>query len=81
MASLINAHAHRAMTPLRGMGVDLPLMSWPQDVIWPVEARMRPDDVYAGMVLGCAEMLRYGITTSAEVLPRRSGGGGGARRR
>ncbi|MEO3876163.1 amidohydrolase family protein [Nonomuraea sp. B12E4] len=67
MPGLVNAHAHTAMTPLRGMGGDLPLMSWLQDVIWPAEDRMRPGDAYAGMLLGCIEMLRYGVTTSAEM--------------
>lgn len=67
LPGLVNAHAHSAMTPLRGMGGDLPLMSWLRDVIWPAEARMRPRDAYAGMLLGCVEMLRYGVTTSAEM--------------
>ncbi|WP_234436270.1 amidohydrolase family protein [Streptomyces sp. NRRL S-813] len=67
MPGLVNAHAHSAMTPLRGAGGDLPLRSWLNDVIWPAEARMRPADAYAGMLLGCVEMLQHGITTSAEM--------------
>ncbi|MGP4011991.1 amidohydrolase family protein [Streptomyces sp. 4N124] len=67
MPGLVNAHAHSAMTPLRGAGGDLPLMSWLNDVIWPAEDRMRPADAYAGMLLGCVEMLQHGITTSAEM--------------
>ncbi|WP_437071649.1 amidohydrolase family protein [Streptomyces sp. enrichment culture] len=67
MPGLVNAHAHSAMTPLRGAGGDLPLMSWLEDVIWPAEARMRPADAYAGMLLGCVEMLQHGVTTSAEM--------------
>lgn len=67
MPGLVNAHAHSAMTPLRGAGGDLPLMSWLNDVIWPAEARMRPEDAYAGMLLGCVEMLQHGVTTSAEM--------------
>jgi 5-methylthioadenosine/S-adenosylhomocysteine deaminase len=67
LPGLVNAHAHSPMTLLRGMGGDRPLMSWLQDVIWPAEARMRARDVYAGMVLGCVEMLQHGVTTSAEM--------------
>jgi 5-methylthioadenosine/S-adenosylhomocysteine deaminase len=67
MPGLINTHAHSAMTVLRGAGGDRPLMSWLQDVIWPAEARLRPSDVYAGMLVGCLEMLQYGVTTSAEM--------------
>ncbi|KOV74053.1 MULTISPECIES: amidohydrolase family protein [unclassified Streptomyces] len=67
MPGLVNAHAHSAMTPLRGAGGDLPLISWLNDIIWPAEARMRPEDAHAGMLLGCVEMLQHGITTSAEM--------------
>jgi len=64
---LVNTHAHSPMTLLRGLGGDLPLLQWLQDSIWPAEARMRPQDARAGMLLGCAEMLRFGVTTSAEM--------------
>ncbi|MFE5113673.1 amidohydrolase family protein [Streptomyces sp. NPDC056663] len=64
---LVNTHAHSAMTSLRGMGGDLPLTSWLNDVIWPAEGRMRPSDAGSGMRLGCIEMLQSGITTSAEM--------------
>ncbi|MBE9374686.1 amidohydrolase [Saccharopolyspora sp. HNM0983] len=67
LPGLINAHAHSPMTPLRGMGADLPLLRWLQEVIWPAEARLRPADIRAGMQLGCVEMLRAGVTTSAEM--------------
>lgn len=67
LPGLINAHAHSPMTVLRGMGGDLPLLRWLREVIWPAEARMRPADIRAGMLLGSVEMLRHGITTSAEM--------------
>jgi 5-methylthioadenosine/S-adenosylhomocysteine deaminase len=64
---LVNAHAHSPMTLLRGMGGDLPLLRWLNEVIWPAEARLRAEDVRVGMVLGSLEMLRNGVTTSAEM--------------
>ncbi|WP_217553921.1 amidohydrolase family protein [Streptomyces sp. GbtcB6] len=64
---LVNAHAHSPMTLLRGLGGDLPLLAWLQDAVWPAEARMTSRDARAGMLLGCVEMLRYGVTTSAEM--------------
>lgn len=67
LPGLVNAHAHSAMTILRGAGEDLPLERWLSEVIWPREARLRPDDVYWGMALGAAEMLRNGVTTSCEM--------------
>ncbi|MQA60931.1 MAG: amidohydrolase family protein [Actinophytocola sp.] len=67
LPGLINAHAHSPMTVLRGMGGDLPLLRWLREVIWPAEARMGSADIRAGMVLGSVEMLRHGVTTSAEM--------------
>lgn len=57
---LINGHTHAAMTLFRGYGDDLPLMQWLQEKIWPVEAKLEPEDVYWGTRLACLEMLRSG---------------------
>ncbi|MFI5607660.1 amidohydrolase family protein [Amycolatopsis sp. NPDC051903] len=67
LPGLVNTHAHSPMTLLRGMGGDLPLLRWLREIIWPTEAKLRPDDVRAGMLLGSVEMLRHGVTTSAEM--------------
>ena len=67
MPGLVNVHAHTAMTGLRGMGGDLPLMRWLTEVIWPAELRVDADDVRAGMLVGALEMLGAGITTSVEM--------------
>ncbi|MDA3644709.1 amidohydrolase [Saccharopolyspora indica] len=67
LPGLINSHAHSPMTLLRGMGGGLPLLRWLREVIWPAEARLRSSDIRAGMELGCVEMLRAGVTTSAEM--------------
>ena len=58
----INTHTHASMTLFRGYGDDLPLMTWLQDYIWPVEAQMTAHDVYVGARLACLEMLRSGTT-------------------
>jgi 5-methylthioadenosine/S-adenosylhomocysteine deaminase len=67
LPGLVNAHCHTPMTVLRGMGGDLPLLRWLHEVMWPAEARMDADDVRAGMLLGCVELLRAGVTTSVEM--------------
>jgi 5-methylthioadenosine/S-adenosylhomocysteine deaminase len=67
LPGLINTHAHSPMVLLRGMGGELPLLRWLREIIWPAEARLRPDDIRAGMLLGSVEMLRHGVTTSAEM--------------
>lgn len=60
--SLVNGHTHAAMTLFRGHGDDLPLMRWLQEAIWPVEAKLEPEDVYWGTRLACLEMIRGGTT-------------------
>ena len=60
---LVNTHTHAAMTLLRGIADDLPLMEWLQKHIWPAEAaHMSPQFVLDGTRLACVEMLRGGIT-------------------
>ena len=67
LPGLVNDHAHSPMTLLRGAGEGLSLDRWLHDVIWPRESRLTPGDVEAGMVVGAAEMLRNGITTTNEM--------------
>jgi len=60
---LVNAHTHAAMSLMRGMSDDLPLMRWLQEHIWPAETKhVSPGFVRDGTALACAEMLRGGIT-------------------
>ena len=57
---LVNGHTHAAMTLFRGYGDDLPLMKWLEEKIWPLEAKLEPEDVYWGTRLACLEMIRSG---------------------
>jgi 5-methylthioadenosine/S-adenosylhomocysteine deaminase len=60
---LVNAHTHAAMTLMRGIADDIPLKTWLEQHIWPLEARfVSPEFVYDGTLLGAAEMLRGGVT-------------------
>ena len=60
---LINVHTHAAMSLMRGIADDLPLMSWLNDHIWPAESRTLSERfVRDGTLLACAEMLRGGVT-------------------
>jgi 5-methylthioadenosine/S-adenosylhomocysteine deaminase len=60
---LVNAHTHAAMSLMRGLADDLPLMRWLQEHIWPAEGKhVSPEMVRDGTLLACAEMLRGGIT-------------------
>ncbi|MCE1182585.1 MAG: TRZ/ATZ family hydrolase [Rhodocyclales bacterium] len=65
---LINAHTHAAMSLMRGLADDLPLMTWLQDHIWPTEsAFLSHDFVLDGTRLACAEMLKGGITCFSDM--------------
>ena len=41
---LVNLHCHAAMTLMRGIADDLPLMTWLQEHIWPAEAKHVSDE-------------------------------------
>jgi len=67
MPGLVNTHCHSAMTLFRGAAEDMPLQRFLNDVLWPREAHLTEQDVYWGMSLACAELLRCGVTTSCEM--------------
>ena len=61
---LVNLHCHAAMTLMRGIADDVPLMTWLQQHIWPAEAKHVGDEfVHDGSLIAMAEMLRGGVTT------------------
>jgi 5-methylthioadenosine/S-adenosylhomocysteine deaminase len=61
---LVNAHTHAAMSLLRGLADDMPLMEWLQTRIWPAEARFVSDQFVAdGTAVAALEMVLGGITT------------------
>jgi 5-methylthioadenosine/S-adenosylhomocysteine deaminase len=60
---LVNTHTHAAMTLMRGIADDLPLMEWLQNHIWPLEAKWVGESfVRDGTDLALAEMIRGGVT-------------------
>jgi 5-methylthioadenosine/S-adenosylhomocysteine deaminase len=67
MPGLINCHTHVAMTLFRGIAEDQPLKTWLKETIWPLEAKLKPEDVYAGALLGCLEMIKNGTTCFADM--------------
>jgi 5-methylthioadenosine/S-adenosylhomocysteine deaminase len=63
LPGLINAHTHAAMSLMRGIADDLPLMEWLQNHIWPLEHQwMSEEFVKDGTDLAIAEMIRGGTT-------------------
>ena len=66
MPGLVNCHGHSPMTLVRSAGDGLPLERWLRESVWPREARLEDEDVYWGMLLGAAELLCNGVTTTCE---------------
>jgi 5-methylthioadenosine/S-adenosylhomocysteine deaminase len=63
LPGFINCHTHAAMTLMRGIADDLPLMDWLQNHIWPLEQKwMGEAFVRDGTDLAIAEMLLGGTT-------------------
>lgn len=61
---LVNLHTHAAMTLMRGLADDLPLMQWLNNHIWPAESQhVSANYVFDGTRLACAEMIKGGITS------------------
>ncbi len=64
MPGLINTHTHVPMTLLRGLANDLRLDVWLMGYMMPVEREfVSPEFVRLGTQMGCAEMIRSGVTT------------------
>lgn len=65
---LINAHGHAAMTLLRGIADDLPLMTWLHEHIWPAEGQWVDEDfVRDGTDLAIAEQIKGGISCFSDM--------------
>jgi 5-methylthioadenosine/S-adenosylhomocysteine deaminase len=68
MPGLVNAHTHLPMTMLRGLADDLRLDVWLQGYVWPVEREfVDPEFIKLGAQLGCAELIRSGVTSFADM--------------
>lgn len=67
MPGLVNGHTHSPMTFLRGYADGYPLEVWLNDHIFPKEALLTSDDVYASSMLGIMEMLSGGTTLFSDM--------------
>ena len=71
LPGLVNAHAHSAMTLLRGVADDLPLKAWLVDHIWPREARLvSPEFVRDGTLV--ASVAQEGLLRPTRLAEDRS---------
>lgn len=65
---LINSHGHAAMSLLRGLADDRPVLEWLNDFIFPAEAgNVDPEFVHQGALLAAIEMVQGGTTTFVDM--------------
>lgn len=67
MSGFFNSHAHTPMTLMRGYGENMSLQDWLTKRIFLFEEKLNGGDVYAGMLLGIAESLRFGIVSTTDM--------------
>ncbi|MCL2034794.1 MAG: amidohydrolase [Oscillospiraceae bacterium] len=69
---IYNMHTHSSMVLLRGLGSDLTLHRWLEEVIFPIEERLVPDDISVGTRLAMMELLASGVTCFTDMydMPR-----------
>ena len=68
MPGLVNAHTHIPMTLLRGLADDLRLDVWLMGYMLPVEREfVSPNFVRLGSLIACAEFIRSGVTSFADM--------------
>lgn len=63
MPGLVNTHTHLAMSIFRGYKADQKLIDWLENAIFPVEDKLKPEDIYWNSYLSCLEMIKSGTTT------------------
>ncbi len=67
MPGLINTHTHAPMACFRGLADDLPLMTWLEKHIFPVETRWTAEMIYQSTLLSLAEMIKSGTTSFCDM--------------
>ncbi len=67
MPGFKNAHTHSAMTFLRTYAEDLPLKEWLYEKVFPMEAKLKPEDMYPLSILAIMEYLTSGITANFDM--------------
>ncbi|SDX18861.1 5-methylthioadenosine/S-adenosylhomocysteine deaminase [Marininema mesophilum] len=73
MPGWINTHGHATMTLLRSFADDIPLKTWLEKYMWPIEARFGAEQVHWGTMLAATEMVRCGTTCFADMYDHMDG--------
>lgn len=66
LPGFINTHVHTSQQLGRGLGDDVPLLTWLRDRIWPYESNMTEEDSEVSTLLLGLEQIRSGVTCIGE---------------
>lgn len=64
--SFANLHTHSPMNIFKGFAEDVTIDRWFNELIWPYENRLTPEDAYHGSRVAIAEMQNNGVTVFAD---------------
>lgn len=67
LPGFINTHCHSPMYFMKGMGKGMPVEEWLNKIIFPIESKLEPRDIYLGTKMSCLEMIKNGITCFADM--------------
>ncbi|MCL1991808.1 MAG: amidohydrolase [Spirochaetes bacterium] len=67
MPGLVNSHSHLPMTLLRGYADDYNLQEWLFNHIFPAESKLDARCIAAGIRLGLAECIRFGVVSCTDM--------------
>jgi 5-methylthioadenosine/S-adenosylhomocysteine deaminase len=68
MPGLVNSHTHAPMVLMRGLADDMPLKTWLEEHIWPVENKWLSEEFIRDAArLACLEMIRSGTTAFCDM--------------
>jgi 5-methylthioadenosine/S-adenosylhomocysteine deaminase len=64
--SFVNLHTHSPMNLFKGIAEDVDIDSWFNDIIWPYESKLEPEDIYHSTRIAAAEMIDNGVSAYAD---------------
>ena len=63
LPGLINTHSHISMSIFRETVDGYKTQDWLKEKIWPMEDKLKEEDIYWATLLSCIEMIKTGTTT------------------
>lgn len=64
--SFVNLHTHSPMNLFKGIAEDVSIDQWFNDIIWPYESKLEPEDIYHSARVAAVEMIDNGVSAYAD---------------